>query len=84
MSRKLEDFAHRTQGQEAPPDVVGNAVKVMRIATVEKPEDYGSAPPKDEAAAAMGRKGAAARAANITPERRAEIARKAASKRWAN
>jgi hypothetical protein len=39
--------------------------------------------PKDEAAAALGRKGGAKRAANMTPERRAEIARKAAAKRWA-
>lgn len=37
---------------------------------------------KDEAAAKMGRKGAAARAAGLTPERRAEIAKKAAAKRW--
>jgi acyl-CoA reductase-like NAD-dependent aldehyde dehydrogenase len=39
---------------------------------------------KDAAAAAMGRKGAAARAKTMTPERRAEIARKAASARWKN
>jgi hypothetical protein len=37
---------------------------------------------KDAAAAAMGRKGAEARAAGMSPERRAEIARKAAAKRW--
>jgi ubiquinone biosynthesis protein UbiJ len=37
---------------------------------------------KDEAAAAMGRKGGASRAASMTPERRAEIAKKAAAKRW--
>ena len=37
---------------------------------------------KDAAAASMGRKGAAARAAAMTPERRAEIARKAAQSRW--
>ncbi|WP_260581175.1 hypothetical protein [Sphingopyxis sp. PET50] len=34
------------------------------------------------AAAALGSKGGKARAANMTPERRAEIARKAAEKRW--
>jgi hypothetical protein len=38
--------------------------------------------PKDEAAQALGKKGGKARAASITPERRAEIARKAAAKRW--
>ncbi len=37
---------------------------------------------KDAAAAVMGRKGAAARAAGMTPERRAEIAKQAAAKRW--
>jgi hypothetical protein len=37
---------------------------------------------KDPAAAEMGRKGAAARTRSLTPERRAEIARKAAAKRW--
>jgi hypothetical protein len=36
----------------------------------------------DPAAAAMGRKGGPARAASLTPERRAEIAKKAAAKRW--
>ncbi|MEO5973025.1 MAG: hypothetical protein ABIP91_06655 [Sphingomicrobium sp.] len=34
------------------------------------------------AAAEMGRKGGKKRAENMTPERRAEIARKAAAKRW--
>lgn len=39
-------------------------------------------PPKDPAAQAMGKKGGKARAASMSPERRAEIARKAAAKRW--
>lgn len=38
---------------------------------------------KNAAAAELGREGGAARAASMTPERRAEIARKAAAKRWA-
>jgi len=38
--------------------------------------------PKDEAAQAMGKKGGKARAVSMTAERRAEIARKAAEKRW--
>jgi hypothetical protein len=37
---------------------------------------------KNAAAADMGRKGAAARSVSMTPERRAEIARKAAAARW--
>jgi hypothetical protein len=36
----------------------------------------------DPSASAMGRKGGPARAASMTPERRAEIAKKAAAKRW--
>ncbi|MFY9292273.1 MAG: RNA-binding protein [Methylorubrum rhodinum] len=71
------------KGQKRPADAIGNAVKVMRIATEEEPEDYGpTKPEKNEAAAEMGRTGAAARSAAMTPERRAEIARKAAAKRW--
>jgi hypothetical protein len=36
----------------------------------------------DPAASAMGKKGGPARAASMTPKRRAEIAKKAAQKRW--
>jgi hypothetical protein len=42
------------------------------------PEEQG----KDPAAVALGRKGGKARADSMTPERRAEIAKKAAAKRW--
>lgn len=68
-------------GQKRPADVVSNAVHVMRVLTGEADDD---APDdgKDKAAQEMGRKGGAARAASMTPERRAEIARKAAAKRW--
>jgi len=45
-------------------------------------------PDKNPAAVALGRmgglKGGKARAANLTPERRSEIAREAAKKRWAD
>ena len=37
---------------------------------------------KDAAAAAMGRSGGAYRGESLTPERRAEIAKGAAAKRW--
>jgi len=70
------------KGEKRPADVIGNAVKVMRIATGEDVEDVPPPPAKDEAAAAMGRKGGAARAAAMTPEQRTEVARKAAAKRW--
>jgi hypothetical protein len=48
----------------------------------DRPQD----PTKDQAAVALGRKGGlkggSARAAKMSPERRAEIARKAAKTRW--
>ena len=40
-------------------------------------------PGKDQAAAQLGRKGGAARAKSLSPEQRAEIAKKGASARWA-
>lgn len=69
------------KGQKRPADVIGNAVKVMRIATGEEEEDYED-DGKDPAAKALGKKGGAARAKKLTPEQRSEIARKAAAKRW--
>ncbi len=69
------------QGQKRPADVVGNAVKVMRIATGEEKEEF-EADGKNPAAKALGAKGGKARASKLTAERRSEIARKAAAKRW--
>lgn len=72
------------KGQKRPADVIGNAVKVMRIATSEEPEDYG--PPKSEgkdlAAVALGRKGGQARASKLSNRKKREIAKKAAAARW--
>ena len=65
-----------------PADVIGNAGHVMRIATGEIEEDAPVDDGKDPNAKALGAKGGAARARNMTPERRAEIAKKAADKRW--
>jgi hypothetical protein len=47
-------------------------------------EDVAADDGKDPAAAALGRKGGAARAKALSPDQRAEIARKAAAKRWEN
>lgn len=69
------------QGQKRPADVIGNAVKVMRIATGEEAEEYED-DGKDPAAKALGAKGGKARAKKLTPKQRSEIARKAAAKRW--
>ncbi len=70
------------KGEKRPADAVGLAVLIGKIATgkvEDAPEDDG----KDPAAKAMGKKGGAARASSMTPERRAEIAKEAAAKRWA-
>ena len=69
------------KGEKRPADVVGNAVKIMRIATGEEDdpvEDDG----KDPAAKALGKKGGAARAKKLTAEQRKEIAATAAAARW--
>ena len=74
-----------TERRKRPRDPAQLAKLIVDIATGEvedrepTPEERG----KDPSAAAMGRKGGPARAASMTPERRAEIARKAAAKRWA-
>ncbi len=70
------------KGQKRPADAIGLAVRVARIATGEEPEDAPEDDGKDKAAQALGKKGGAARAKAMTPERRAEIAKKAAAKRW--
>ena len=70
------------RGEKRPADLIGNAVKVARIATGEEEDTPPPDDGKDPAAVSMGRKGGAARAAAMTPERRAEIARKAAEGRW--
>lgn len=70
------------KGEKRPADVIGNAVKVMQIATGQVEEDTGEKPGKNAAAAEMGRKGGQARAKKLSKEQRAEIARKAAKSRW--
>ena len=69
------------QGQKRPADVIGNAVRVMEIATGQREEEFED-DGKDPAAKALGAKGGKARAEKLTAERRSEIARKAAAKRW--
>lgn len=67
------------KGQKRPADVIGAAVMVARIATGEEEETEKKA---TSAAAKLGSLGGKKRAANMTPERRKEIAQKAAAKRW--
>ena len=70
------------KGQKRPADVIGAAIKVAKIATGEIEDDTGPDDGKDKAAQALGRRGGRARAERMTPEQRAEAARKAAAKRW--
>jgi hypothetical protein len=70
------------KGQKRPADVIGAAVKVMKIATGEEPEDYGADDSKDKAAQSLGQRGGKARAKSLSSERKAEIAKKAAEARW--
>jgi len=70
------------RGEKRPADVIGGAIRVARIATGEEPEEIAD-DGKDKAAQTLGKKGGKARAEKMTPERRAEIATKAADKRWA-
>lgn len=69
------------RGEKRPADAIGLAVMVGKIATGEI-EDSVPDDGKDPAAKALGAKGGRARADGMTPERRAEIAKKAAAKRW--
>jgi hypothetical protein len=69
------------KGEKRPADVIGNAVHVMRVLTGEI-EDTIPNDGKDPAAKSLGKRGGAARAKNMTPERRVEIAKNAAAKRW--
>jgi hypothetical protein len=70
--------------RKRPRDFNQAAKLVVDIATGQvedrppTPEEQG----KDPAAAALGRKGGAARAKGLSAKRRKEIARKAAKKRW--
>ena len=69
------------KGQKRPADVISNAIKIAQVATGEV-EDIVKDDGKDPAAKALGAKGGKKRAENLTPERRKEIAKKAAEKRW--
>jgi hypothetical protein len=66
--------------KKRPRDPLQLGKLIVDIATgqVEDREDDG----KDPNAAALGRRGGAARAEKLTAEQRADIARKGAAKRW--
>jgi hypothetical protein len=68
------------RGEKRPADVIGNAVKVMRIATGEETEELPDS--TKSAAVELGRLGGKARAKKLSAEERSRIARQAARRRW--
>ena len=64
-------------GQKRPADVIGAAVMVGRIATGEVEDTY-----SDSAKAERGSLGGTARASALDPQKRREIAQRAAARRW--
>jgi hypothetical protein len=70
------------KGQKRPADVIGDAVKVMRMATGEETENFPADDGKDKAAQSLGQRGGRARAKALGPKKRKEIAREAALARW--
>jgi len=71
------------KGEKRPADVIGNAVKVMRIAVGEETEVAPVDDGKNKAAQALGKLGGEARAKSVSSEERKRIARHAAKLRWA-
>ena len=67
------------RGEKRPADAISRAVMIGRIATGEIEDERGAT---KSAAAQLGSLGGQKRAANMTPERRSEIAKAAAAKRW--
>ena len=72
-------MAKGSRREKRPADVIGAPVKAMRSATFEEEDERDATA---SAAAQLGKLGGAARARNLTAEKRAEIARKGAAKRW--
>ncbi len=68
------------RGERRPADVIGNAVRVMQIATGEIQDN--PLEPGKEYARKGGLIGGPKRAAKLSKKRRSEIARQAARARW--
>lgn len=68
-------------GVKRPADAKGLAVLIGKIAMGEV-DELSADDGKDSTAKSMGKKDGTARAASVTPKRRAEIAKQAVAKRW--
>ncbi len=72
--------SHKSAKRPRDPNQLGKLIVDISTGSVEDRAPEG--PPKNEAAAELGRKGGAARAASLTKKKRSEIARIAAAGRW--
>jgi hypothetical protein len=82
LSAKNEEAMPKNdKGQVRHADVIKNAVHVMRIATGEI-DDMPPETGKNKVAQELGKLGGQKRAQNMSAEKRSEIAKKAAEKRW--
>lgn len=71
------------KGEKRPADVIGNAIKVAKIATGEEEDEIERDDDgKDKAAVSLGRRGGKARDETLTAAQRAEIASAGAAARW--
>ena len=69
------------RGEKRPADVIGNAIKIAKIATGEEPEEL-TDDGKNKAAVSLGRRGGEARARTLTTAEKTRIAKKGANARW--
>lgn len=74
-------MAKTPSGHKRPANVIGNAVRVMQIATGQADESPAQSL-KSKAGKAGGKRGGKSRAAALSPRERADIAKKAAAARW--
>lgn len=70
------------KGEKRPADVIGNAIKIARIATGEDDDAVVADDGKDAAAVSLGKRGGEARARSLSDDERHHIAKKAAKARW--
>ena len=76
-TKGLKRVATGPNGEKRPTGVIANAVHMMRVVTGQAEEEY-----IDTSKREGGRQGGKARSASLSSERRQEIAKAAAAKRW--
>lgn len=79
----LSDMQKRPK-RPRDPNVLGKLIVDISVGEADDSKNMPNDSGKDPAAVALGKKGGIARAATLSKKRRAEIAKKAADKRWNN